>query len=199
MPDVPEKARANRPSACSRKAWPNFSHDRRADRRDCGENRLSTVDEVRCCSPDFPIGRRRGEACRVRIRWLTGAVMIMSGCATPRIAVEAILAKAEANEVAAARGAEGKDVFVAATVLNITFLAQDVVVTEGSHGRWASRANSEKVKRRVPYVSLLTANNSVVYCFPTPEHVGTSTRWRRESRRTSSAPSFRSTEAKTTN
>jgi hypothetical protein len=24
----------------------------------------------------------------------------------------------------------------------------------------------------VPYVSLLTANNSVVYCFPTPEHVG---------------------------
>jgi hypothetical protein len=107
------------------------------------------------------------------MRTLVGlmVVVVVSGCATPRMTVEAVLAKAAGNEVAAARSTHGVDVLVVGTIQDITFLVETQLETVGTAGRNQSHSVTSKQRQRAPYVSLLTEDGAAVFCFPKEEDV----------------------------
>lgn len=90
------------------------------------------------------------------------ATLLTSGCATTVMPVEAVIARARANEVAATREAQQADISVMGVVQEISFSQHKRLVTDIAGRRATTR---EQRHRGGPYVLLSAQDGTPVWCF----------------------------------
>lgn len=132
---------------------------------------------------------RRGGLPRMRVL----LAVVLASCATQRVNVETLVARADVNEVAAVNSVRSARVSATGEILEIGFYSSEHLSTSTrgslSNFGWVGSSTTTRVREGIPVVRLRAEDGTVVLCFLTVEAAETPERFEK-GRRTKVAGGF---------